>query len=125
MEIKSVKGNALVYKAIIVKPGQKVKEEDSYTTVPLNLTYTYSNDSIRIDLGKTFTKDEKYKIEIEYVSKPNELKTGGSAAITDDKGLYFINPTGADPDKMPQIWTQGETQSNSVWFPTIDNPTEK
>jgi aminopeptidase N len=26
---------------------------------------------------------------------------------------------------MPQIWTQGETQSNSAWFPTIDNPTEK
>lgn len=125
MEIRSVKGMALVYKPIIVKPGQKVKEEDSYTAMPLNLKYTYTNDSIRIDLGKTFTKEEKYKIEIEYVSKPNELKEGGSGAISSDKGLYFINPTGADPDKMPQIWTQGETQSNSAWFPTIDNPTEK
>ncbi|MBL7936702.1 MAG: M1 family metallopeptidase [Bacteroidia bacterium] len=125
MEIKSVKGSALVYKAIIAKKGQKIKEEDSYTAVPLNINYTYSNDSIRIDLGKTLTKEEKYKIEIEYIAKPNELKEGGSGAITSDKGLYFINPTGKDPDKMPQIWTQGETQSNSVWFPTIDNPTEK
>lgn len=125
MEIKSVKGSVLVYKAIIAKKGQKIKEEDSYTAVPLNINYTYSNDSIRIDLGKTLTKEEKYKIEVEYIAKPNELKEGGSGAITSDKGLYFINPTGKDPDKMPQIWTQGETQSNSVWFPTIDNPTEK
>lgn len=125
MEIKSVKGTALIYKPMIVKTGQKIKEEDSYTAMPLNVKYTYTNDSIRIDLGKTFTKEEKYKIEIEYVSKPNELKEGGSGAISSDKGLYFINPTGADPDKMPQIWTQGETQSNSAWFPTIDNPTEK
>lgn len=125
MDIKSIKGTALVYKPLMVKPGQKIKEEDSYTSLPLNVTYTYSNDSIRIDLGKTFKKEEKYKIEIEYVAKPNELKKGGSQAISDDKGLYFINPTGSDPDKMPQIWTQGETQSNSAWFPTIDNPGEK
>ena len=26
---------------------------------------------------------------------------------------------------MPQIWTQGETQANSVWFPTIDSPNAK
>lgn len=125
MEIKSVKGTALVYKPMLPKPGQKIKEEDSYATMPINVNYTYSNDSIRINLGKVFTKDEKYKIEIEYLSKPNEVREGGSGAITSDKGLYFINPTGSDPDKMPQIWTQGETQSNSVWFPTIDNPTEK
>lgn len=125
MEIKSVKGTALVYKPIIVKKGQKVSEEDSYTRLPLNLSYAYSNDSIRIDLGKVMTNEQKYVIEIEYVAKPEELKVGGSAAISTDKGLYFINPKGEDPDKMPQIWTQGETQSNSAWFPTIDNPTEK
>ncbi len=126
MEIKSVKGTALIYKPIIVKQGQKVSDEDSYTKIPLNLKYVYTNDSIRIDLGQILAKDQKYTIEIEYIAKPEELKKdGGSAAISDDKGLYFINPTGSDPDKMPQIWTQGETQSNSVWFPTIDNPTEK
>ena len=74
---------------------------------------------------KTFTKDEKYLVEIVYVSKPNELKVGGSSAISSDKGLYFINPTGENKYKMTQIWTQGETQSNSAWFPTIDSPNEK
>ena len=50
---------------------------------------------------------------------------GGSRAISSDKGLYFINPKGEDKSKMPQIWTQGETQSNQVWFPTIDSPNER
>jgi len=95
------------------------------TKVNLTSTYKYENDSLKINLGKTFTAKEEYYVTIEYISKPNELKAGGSSAISDDKGLYFINPTGSDPDKMPQIWTQGETQSNSAWFPTIDNPTEK
>lgn len=88
-------------------------------------TYKYENDSLKINLGREYNSKETYYVIIEYISKPNELKKGGSSAISDDKGLYFINPTGSDPNKMPQIWTQGETQSNSVWFPTIDNPTEK
>lgn len=90
------------------------------------MSYKYENDSLKINLGRVFTAEEKYVVIIDYVAKPNELKaSGGSAAITDDKGLYFINPTGENPFKLPQIWTQGETQSNSVWFPTIDSPNEK
>ncbi|HLG33751.1 MAG TPA: M1 family metallopeptidase, partial [Bacteroidia bacterium] len=53
------------------------------------------------------------------------LPEGGSAAIRSDKGLYFINPEGTDPDKPRQIWTQGETQSSSAWFPTIDSPNQR
>ena len=88
-------------------------------------SFKYENDSIKINLGKEFKSNEKYLIRINYTAKPNELKKGGSNAITDDKGLYFINPKGEDKNKMPQIWTQGETQSSSAWFPTIDSPNEK
>ena len=107
----------------IKKGGKSVVKEDVYTEKPV--TYKYENDSLKINLGKEYTSKETYYVTIEYVAKPNELKAGGSSAISDDKGLYFINPKGEDPNKMPQIWTQGETQSNSAWFPTIDNPTEK
>ncbi|MFQ5447741.1 MAG: M1 family aminopeptidase, partial [Saprospiraceae bacterium] len=47
------------------------------------------------------------------------------AAITSDKGLFFINPKGEDAGKPQQIWTQGETENNSRWFPTIDKPNER
>jgi aminopeptidase N len=89
------------------------------------LNYSYDSLTLRIHLGKAFTRDEKYTVVIQYVAKPEERTTGGSAAITSDKGLYFINPTGSDKTKMPQIWTQGETESSSVWFPTIDTPNAK
>ena len=49
----------------------------------------------------------------------------GSRAIQDAKGLYFINADGKDPDKPKQIWTQGETESNSCLFPTFDSPNER
>ena len=89
------------------------------------LTYTYKDDFLRIFLGKKFTRKDKYTVVIDYVARPEERKAGGSAAITSDKGLYFINPTGEDSRKMPQIWTQGETEASSVWFPTIDAPNAK
>lgn len=97
-------------------------------TVKVNgkeLVFAYANDVLRIKLDKTYTRKEKYTVSISYIAKPDERKTSGSAAITSDKGLYFINPTGEDKSKMPQIWTQGETESSSVWFPTIDSPNAK
>ncbi|MGZ4092902.1 MAG: M1 family metallopeptidase [Bacteroidia bacterium] len=90
-----------------------------------DLKYVYENDSIKIDLDKEYTMNDKYTVFIDYKSKPNDLKAGGSNAISGDKGLYFINPKGEEKNKMPQIWTKGETQSNSAWFPTIDSPNEK
>ncbi|WP_299755798.1 M1 family aminopeptidase [uncultured Pontibacter sp.] len=89
------------------------------------LEYKYDGQKLTIDLGKEYTRNEEYKIEIDYTAKPNELVTGGSDAITEDKGLYFINPLGENPDKPQQIWTQGETEASSAWFPTFDAPNER
>jgi aminopeptidase N len=89
------------------------------------LAYEYRNDSICITLDKFYTKADTFKVYVNYVAKPESLPKGGSSAITSDKGLYFINADGSDPLKPRQIWTQGETQSSSVWFPTIDRPNQK
>ncbi len=89
------------------------------------LKFTYDSLHLNIDLGKTYTSSEKYTIYIAYTSKPNEFKTKGSQAITDAKGLYFINPDSSIKGKPVQIWTQGETEGSSVWFPTIDHPNQK
>ena len=90
------------------------------------LTYSYTDSlKLRIKLDKVYSRDEKFTVVIDYVSKPDERTTSGSATITSDKGLYFINPKGEIKGKMPQIWTQGETEANSVWFPTVDAPNAK
>ena len=89
------------------------------------LKYSYDSLQLKIILDKEYKSDEKYTVYIDYVSRPDELKERGSRAIKDAKGLYFINPKGENKDKPTQIWTQGETESNSVWFPTIDKPNQK
>ena len=90
------------------------------------LKYDYSDKmNLRINLGRSFKAGEEYIVAIAYTAKPDELKVKGSAAITDAKGLYFINPDSTEAGKPRQIWTQGETEGSSAWFPTIDRPNQK
>ncbi|WP_346984468.1 M1 family metallopeptidase [Chryseobacterium sp. POE27] len=89
------------------------------------LKYEYKDDVLKITLDKTYAKNQDYTVYIKYTARPNEVKQEGSAAINDAKGLYFINAQGKDPDMPTQIWTQGETESSSAWFPTIDKPNQK
>ncbi len=106
--------------------GMDIKEVSMVKgTQKKKLQYNYDGLQLNIKLDKVYTKNEKYTLYFDYVSKPNELKSQGSAAITDAKGLYFINPTGAIKNKPTQIWTQGETESNSAWMITIDKPNQK
>jgi aminopeptidase N len=89
------------------------------------LKYDYDNWQLNIDLDRTYKAGEQYTVFIDYTSKPDELKVKGSNAITDARGLYFINPKGEDKNKPTQIWTQGETEATSAWCPTIDKPNQK
>src|SRR5438045_5132216 len=103
-----------IHKIAIVKNGKES-----------SLKYDYDNWQLNIHLDKTYKGGEQYTVFIDYTSKPNEVKVKGSAAISDARGLYFINPTGEEKDKPTEIWTQGETEANSVWLPTIDKPNQK
>ncbi len=87
------------------------------------LQYDYDGKQVTIDLGKKFGRNQELKLYIEYTATPKS--SGGSNAISSDRGLFFINPRKEDPDKPQQIWSQGETESNSRWFPTIDKPNER
>ncbi|MEE9439073.1 MAG: M1 family metallopeptidase [Saprospiraceae bacterium] len=90
-----------------------------------NLKYTYNDLKLNVQLDRLYNRGEKFNIFIDYTAKPNEGPIGGSSAITSDKGLFFINPTGEDTEKPRQVWTQGETENNSKWFPTFDKSNER
>lgn len=102
---------------------QSVALVNGTTTQPLS--FRNNGLLLSIKLNKTYQRNQPYTIQILYTAKPNEYAAEGSAAITDAKGLYFINPTGNDPKKPTQVWTQGETEGTSVWLPTIDKPNQK
>lgn len=89
------------------------------------LKYNYDSLMIRIRLDRTYTKEESFTVFISYISKPENLKSGRSSGLTDDKGLYFIDADSSDIDTPTQVWTQGETEFSSVWFPTIEDPSQR
>lgn len=88
------------------------------------LALRYDQREATIFLPEVYTAKDTLEIGMSYTAKPNQNSGRGSKAISDNKGLYFINPE-STAGKPVQIWTQGETEHNSKWFPTIDSPNER
>ena len=97
-----------------------IKKDDK---IPLR--YIYDGKLLKISLDKSYTRNQNFTIFIDYVAMPNKLKIGEDIASAGDRGIYFINRDGKDKGKPRQIWTQGETECNSNWFPTINGTQEK
>jgi len=92
---------------------------------PVQYQLVYDKVSLRLKLERTFATEDSLKIVIRYTAKPDEIDSKKGMAIRDDKGLYFINTDHKEPNVPVQLWTQGESESSSCWFPTVDNPNEK
>jgi aminopeptidase N len=104
-----------IKKLVLLKGGQEVP-----------LKYENTELELKIKLDRTYKMGEKYTVYIDYTARPDEFEKKYDAnAMLGIKGMYFINPLGEDKDKPTQIWTQGETQSSSGWFPTIDRTNQK
>lgn len=86
------------------------------------LQYNYNNKQLAIATGFAATRDTVLHLYIDYTALPDSLAVQGGAAIRDAKGFYFIPEQGKN---IQQFWTQGEPESNSAWFPTVDKPNEK
>lgn len=89
------------------------------------LGYRYDEQELQVYLPKEVVFGDTVTLEINYIAFPNRNSGEGSTAITDTKGLYFIDPMDTIPGKPTLLWTQGETEHNSKWFPTIDRPNER
>ncbi|NHE57699.1 M1 family peptidase [Cyclobacterium sp. GBPx2] len=90
-----------------------------------DLSYSYNNKQIEIDLPHKTGAEDTLALHIAYTAFPERGNDIGTAAISDTKGLYFINPDSSESGKPVQIWTQGETEYTSKWYPTIDSPNER
>ncbi len=86
------------------------------------LQYSYDTLKLRIELDKYYTAGDQLDILIDYVAMPY---TQDSAQVDDGRGLYFIDVEDKNPYKPMHLWTQGEEESSSCWFPTIDATNQK
>ena len=89
------------------------------------LSYAYENDKLSVKTPGLIEAGDEIVIYIKYTARPDDSEGYASGAITSDKGLFFIDPQDEDPNKPTQIWTQGQTENNSRWFPTFDKPNER
>jgi len=98
--------------------GMKIIEVMDQQNHPLEFSY----DTLRlsIKLPEVYTKSDTLSLKIKYVAMPYGFETHTGSAITEDRGLYFVNAHQEEPYQPMQIWTQGETEANSHWFPTFD-----
>lgn len=79
----------------------------------LNFNFDSLAQKLKIYLDKNYSLKDTLSVVVEYfVSNPR-------------KGLYFIQPDSAYPDKPYQIWSQGEPEDNHYWFPCYDFPNDK
>nr|MBP6315912.1 M1 family metallopeptidase [Chitinophagaceae bacterium] len=101
-----------------------IKIEDMQQN-PIQYLVSYDKKILNLKLERKLKASDTVLLTIHYIAKPDENEKGAGKAIRDDKGLYFINTDHSETHKPMQVWTQGETESNSCWFPTIDKPNEK
>lgn len=84
------------------------------------LKYLYDGEQLTVYTPQ-YSRRDTFRLFIDYTANPSKLTGGGSWAIRQNKGLYFQDALSDDP----QIWTQGQPNANSGWFPTIDQPNER
>ncbi len=79
----------------------------------LNFQFDSLAQKLRVHLDRAYSLRDTLSVVVEYfVSNPR-------------KGLYFIQPDSAYPDKLYQVWSQGQPEDNHYWFPCYDFPNDK
>ncbi len=59
------------------------------------------------------------------------LATGERATLTlpyrgrPSWGMFFVGPDESDPERPPELWTQGETTFGRHWFPNYESPDDR
>lgn len=76
------------------------------------LTYRHDANRLRIVLPRAYRQGEALTLHIRYAARP-------------DRGLYFVGPDAAYPDKPAQVWSQGESEDNRYWMPSFDFPSDR
>lgn len=87
------------------------------------IKYTYDDSIIHLTFDQVYTRKDTVRLVVDYVAHPGQ-NYGNIKSSKSEAGFVFVNPEGK-PGKPIEFWTQGETETNRCWFPTIDAPNQK
>jgi aminopeptidase N len=77
-----------------------------------SLRYQTFAHTLRVFLPATASPGNAFAIEVRYRAHPT-------------KGLYFVRPDAAYPERPWEVWSQSEMEDGRFWYPTYDEPDEK
>ena len=86
------------------------------------LNFTYDTLKLKIDLQKYYTLNDQVNVIIDYIAQPYSID---SMQIEAGRGMYFIDIEDKNPYKPMHMWSQGEEEASSCWFPTLDATNQK
>jgi len=88
----------------------------------LGFDYDEAKSLLTIRFAQPLNVSDTETVVIRYRTKgnlvENTLGFGGGG------GLKFLKPTRQQPDRPWQIWSQGESEYNKLWFPSYDYPND-
>lgn len=79
--------------------------------------YAYDGIKLKIELPHSVSRKDTFEVKIQYTARPHELN---DLQKKSGQGAHFINSYQTNPYRSTILWTQGETEMSSCWFPTID-----
>ncbi len=120
-------GTASINLAPVVKDLRKVDFDAAYMSVsaaalasgaPLKFEYDATREKLSVFLDRAYQPAEELTVVVSYhTNQPSpEKRVGG--------GLSFIKPRPDDLTRPRQIWSQGEAETNHLWFPSFDHPND-
>lgn len=120
-------GTATIALAPTVKDLRRVDFDAAYMTIasaalasgaPLKFEYDATRERLSVFLDRAYQPAEELTVIVSYhTNQPSADKRGGG-------GLTFIKPRPDDPTRPRQIWSQGEAETNHLWFPSFDHPND-
>jgi aminopeptidase N len=88
---------------------------------PLKFESDMPHEKLRITMDRAYQPTDTVTVIIAYKTNGTSKETGIGGF---GRGLTFIKPSTADPNRPKQIWSQGESEYNHYWFPCFDHPND-
>ena len=76
------------------------------------LDYSHVEGSLEIGMGTARAAGDVFAVAVDYAGSPR-------------RGLFFVRPSDADPNRLREAWTQGEAEDSRYWFPSHDHPNDQ
>jgi aminopeptidase N len=104
------------FDSVVLDAGRLLGIDSVITTGarPISLRQAHVGDTLVIHLPGTLAPGDTARFRIRY-----------HGVVQNGRGLTFIDQDSLPPYRPDQLWSQGESMDNHLWFPTYDFPNDK